>query len=72
MIYYIILLHTSSNESPLGLKLIQIRTILCLIFYEINRGVEIRTRDCLVIKTLIPCQKVNLTQKHKLLDEVSR
>jgi len=41
-------------------------------FYQINRGGEIRTRDHLVIKTLIPCQRINLTQKFKLLDEVPR
>jgi len=41
-------------------------------FYEINEDDEIRTRDRLVIKTLIPCQITILTQKLKLLGEVLR
>jgi hypothetical protein len=41
-------------------------------FYKINKDVEIRTRDRLVIKILISCQKINSTQKLKLLDEISR
>jgi hypothetical protein len=40
-------------------------------FYQINRDGEIQTRDRLVIKTLIPCQKNISTQKLKLLDEIS-
>jgi len=39
-------------------------------FYEINKDGEIRTRDRLVIKILISCQKINSTQKLKLLDEI--
>ena len=39
-------------------------------FYQINRDVEIQTRDRLVIKALIPCQRTNSTQLFKLLDEV--
>ena len=35
---------------------------LVLIFYQINEGSEIRTRDNLVIKTLIPCQRIISTQ----------
>jgi hypothetical protein len=34
---------------------------LMLNFYQINRDDEIRTRDCLVIKALIPYQKIILT-----------
>jgi hypothetical protein len=41
-----------------------------LFFYQINGGGEIRTRDHLVIKALIPCQITNSTQKLKLLGEV--
>ena len=41
-------------------------------FYQINRDCEIRTRDRLVIKALIPCQRTISTQKLKLLGEVSR
>jgi hypothetical protein len=33
---------------------------------------EIQTRDHLVMKTLIPCQKTNLTQKFKMLGEISK
>jgi hypothetical protein len=43
-----------------------------LIFYQINEDSKIRTRDRLVIKTLIPCQKTNSIKKLKLLSEVSR
>jgi len=42
-----------------------------LIFYQINEDGEIRTRDHLVIKALIPCQRTISTQKLKLLGEVS-
>jgi len=41
-------------------------------FYKINEDSEIRTRDRLVIKILISCQKINSTQKFKLLDEIPR
>jgi hypothetical protein len=60
-----------SSESPLGLKLAQAHITLCLIFfYQINRDGEIRTRNRLVIKALISCQRTNSTQKLKLLGEV--
>jgi hypothetical protein len=39
-------------------------------FYQINKDSEIRTRDCLVIKILIPCQKIISIQYLKLLDEI--
>ena len=39
-------------------------------FYQINGDGEIRTRDRLVIKALIPYQITNSTQKLKLLGEV--
>jgi hypothetical protein len=42
---------------------------LCIIFYQINRDDKIQTRDRLVIKALIPCQKTISTQKLKLLGE---
>jgi len=45
---------------------------LVLNFYQINRDGEIRTRDRLIIKVMIPCQKINSTQKLKLLGEVPR
>ena len=45
---------------------------LMLNFYEINRDDEIRTHDRLVIKALIPCQRTFLTQKLKMLGEVSK
>jgi len=41
-------------------------------FYQINGDGEIRTRDRLVIKALIPCQRTISTQKLKLLGEVLR
>jgi hypothetical protein len=44
--------------------------VLNFFFYQINRDGEIRTRDRLVIKVLIPCQRTNSTQKLKLLGEV--
>jgi hypothetical protein len=40
-------------------------------FYQINKDGEIRTRDRLVIKALIPCQRTISTQKVKLLGEIS-
>jgi hypothetical protein len=40
---------------------------LLLNFYQINRDGEIRTRDRLVIKTMIQYQKFNSTQNFKLL-----
>ena len=39
-------------------------------FYQINRGGEIRTRDHLIIKALIPCQRTISTQYLKLLGDV--
>jgi hypothetical protein len=39
-------------------------------FYQINGDGESRTRDRLVIKALIPCQRTISTQKFKLLGEV--
>jgi hypothetical protein len=39
-------------------------------FYQIDGDGEIRTRDHLVIKVLIPCQRTISTQKLKLLGEV--
>jgi hypothetical protein len=39
-------------------------------FYQIDEDGEIQTRDYLVIKALIPCQRIISTQKLKLLDEV--
>jgi hypothetical protein len=53
-IIYIILQYTSSSESPLNLKLAQ----AIINFYQINKDSEIETRDRLVIKTLIPYQKI--------------
>jgi len=53
------------------LKLVLADIILCLFFYQINKDGEIRTRDHLIIKTLIPCQKISSTQQLKLLNEVS-
>jgi len=41
-------------------------------FYQINGDGEIRIRDRLVIKALIPCQGTNSTQKFKLLVNVPR
>jgi len=45
---------------------------LVLNFYQINRDDEIRTRDRLVIKTLIPYQRIISIQLLKLLVEISR
>jgi hypothetical protein len=47
-----------SSESFLNLKFEKTHIILCLIFCQINRNGEIRTRDRLVIKTLIPYQRI--------------
>jgi hypothetical protein len=44
---------------------------LVLNFYQINEDGEIRTRDRLVIKALIPCQRTISIQLFKLLGEVS-
>jgi hypothetical protein len=41
-------------------------------FYQINEDSEIQTRDRLIIKVLIPRQRINSTQKLKLLGEVPR
>jgi hypothetical protein len=41
-------------------------------FYQINSDDEIRTRDRLVIKALIPCQRTISTQKLKLLGKASK
>ena len=45
---------------------------LVLNFYQINRDGEIRTRDCLTINALIPCQRTIPTPWLKLLGEVLR
>lgn len=37
-----------------------------------SEGDEIRTRDCLVSKTLIPCQKPSQPKSLKLFGEASR
>jgi len=39
-------------------------------FYQINEDGEIQTRDRLVIKTLISCQKIISIQKLKPLDKI--
>jgi hypothetical protein len=39
-------------------------------FYQINGDGEIRIRDHLVIKTLIPYQRIISIQKLKLLDKI--
>jgi hypothetical protein len=51
----------------LMLKLFKLETCIDLLyfmlnFYQINRDGEIRTRDHLVIKALIPCQIIISTQ----------
>ena len=66
-----------SLTHPLKWKLFRLETCtdpfyLVLNFYQINRDDEIRTRDRLVIKALIQCQRTISTQKLKLLGEVSR
>ena len=55
---------------PFGLETCTGPHYLVLNFYQINRDGEIRTRDRLVIKALIPCQRTISTQKLKLLGEV--
>ena len=40
-------------------------------FYQIKKIGDIRTRNRLVIKTLIPYQKTNLIQNLKLLNKIS-
>jgi hypothetical protein len=39
-------------------------------FYQINKDNEIRTRDRLVIKALIPCQRIKSIKKFKFLNEI--
>jgi hypothetical protein len=39
-------------------------------FYQINGNGEIRTRDHLVIKAMISCQRTNSNQMLKLLGEI--
>jgi hypothetical protein len=46
------------SESFLNLKFEKIHIILCLIFCQINEDDEIRTRDRLIIKILIPYQRI--------------
>ena len=41
-------------------------------FYQINKNGKIWTRNRFVIKTLIPYQVTNSTQKFRLLDEISK
>jgi hypothetical protein len=72
IIYTCSLTKHSLKWKPFRLETYTSLHYLMLIFYQINRDGEIRTRDCLVIKALIPCQRTNLTQKLKLLDKVSR
>ena len=63
------LLATSRNHFNLKLKLLgKVQDIICtdpryfvLNFYQINDDSEIRTRDRLVIKALIPYQETILT-----------
>jgi hypothetical protein len=55
---------------PFGLETCTGPQYHVLNFYQINRDGEIRTRDRLVIKALIPCQRTISTQKLKLLGEV--
>jgi len=57
---------------PFGLETCTGPLYLVLDFYQINGDGEIRTRDRLVIKALIPCQRTISTQKLKLLGEVLR
>jgi hypothetical protein len=65
-------MYTPSSEKPFGLETCTDPHYLVLNFYQINRNGKIRTRNRLVIKVLIPCQRINSTQKLKLLDEISR
>jgi len=73
-IIYIIFKHIFLNENSLifGLETWTGSHYLVLNFYQINEDCEIRTRDRLIIKALIPCQRTNLTQKLKLLGEIPR
>jgi hypothetical protein len=57
---------------PFGLETCTCPLYLVLNFYQINEDDEIRTRDRLVIKALIPCQRTISTQKLKLLGEVPK
>jgi hypothetical protein len=64
-----------SLTHPLKWKLFGLETCtdphyIVLNFYQINEDGEIRTRDRLVIKTLIPCQRTISTQKLKLLGKI--
>jgi len=60
-IIYIIFKHIPSNKNFLNLKFKQVYYLI-LNFYQINKDGEIRTRDHLVIKVMIPYQKIISTQ----------
>jgi hypothetical protein len=57
---------------PIGAPSLRKERLIYLVlnFYQINGDGEIRTRDRLVIKALIPCQRTISTRKLKLLGEV--
>ena len=55
---------------PFGLEICTNPHYLVLNFYQINEDGKIRTRDHLVIKVLIPCQRTISTQKLKLLGKI--
>jgi hypothetical protein len=57
---------------PFGFETCTCPHYLVLNFYQINENDEIWTRDRLVIKALIPCQRTISTQKFKLLGEAPR
>jgi hypothetical protein len=64
-----------SLTHPLKWKLFRFETCIdsfyfMLNFYQINGDGEIRIRDHLVIKTLIPYQRTISIQKLKLLDKI--
>jgi hypothetical protein len=68
---YYSLKHTFKWKS-FGLETCTDPHYLVLNFYQINRDDEIRIRDHLVIKALIPCQRIISTQKFKLLGKISK
>jgi len=60
----------NSKWKPFELETRTCTYYFVLNFFHINEDGEIRTRDRLVVKALIPCQRTNSTQKLKLLGKI--
>jgi len=58
------------EEKLFGLETCIDSHYLVLNFYQINMNGKIRTLDRLIIKALIPYQRINSTKKFKLLNKI--